>query len=346
MMKNLPYVKYQKNYLKEYSEDTLTRCILWNKEKSDLGQGFYDSISEIQDTLNLIIQELNLKVDRNIPYMTVNCLKYVTDGTRIFVRDKVEFNDENILLTVDGMMDHFTNITHNVDCFQAAGRALIEKTSDYNDTKHFEATILFDEMIRELTIIDILLDIAYFNSYSFLRNMSISEKRAFSKQKSEFFKREGLPTVFDEPCSDDLDYYSLAFSCHKPNISNMKHYEYEIDIDRYILIWDKFMKKYYYDKKHQEISVQEQIMRRQNNHMPYDYYLKFDSLQPGVYYILRTEKHDVPQPYIKYVMSLFGIKKKSDMSVGYLRIIKAKDFGKYVELYKNAGVSAFKIVVQ
>lgn len=129
-------------------------------------------------------------------------------------------------------------------------------------------------------------------------------------------------------------------------INVMKHYEYEIDIDRYILIWDKFMKKYYYDKKHQEISVQEQIMRRQNNHMPYDYYLKFDSLQPGVYYILRTEKHDVPQPYIKYVMSLFGIKKKSDMSVGYLRIIKAKDFGKYVELYKNAGVSAFKIVVQ
>jgi len=34
------------------------------------------------------------------------------------------------------------------------------------------------------------------------------------------------------------------------------------------------------------------------------------------------------------------------MSVGYLRIIRAKDFDKYVELYKNAGVSAFKIVVQ
>lgn len=43
--------------------------------------------------------------------------------------------------------------------------------------------------------------------------------------------------------------------------------------------------------------------------MPYDYYLKFDNLQPEVYFILRTEKHDVPQLYIKYVMSLFGIKK-------------------------------------
>lgn len=346
MMKNLPYVKYQENYLKEYSEDTLTRCILWNKEKSELGQKFYDSISELQDTLNLIIQELNIKVDRNIPYLTVNCLNYITDGTRIFVRDKVEFNDENILLTVDGMMDHFANITHNVDCFQAAGRALIEKTSNYNVTKHFEATILFDEKIRELTIIDILLDIAYFNSYSFLRNMSISEKRAFSKQKFDFFKNEGLPTVFDELCSDDLDYYSLAFTCHKPNITNMKHYEYEIDLDRYILIWDKFIKMYYCNKKHQEISVQEQIMRRKNNHMPYDYYLKFNDLQPGVYYILRTEEKNIPQKYLRYVMSLFGIKNKTDMSVGYLKTIESKDFDQYTELYEFAGVSAFKIVVQ
>lgn len=290
MMKYLPFVTYQENYLREYSEDTLIRCILWNQKKSGLGQAFYESVSIIQNTLNLIIQELNLKINRNIPYMIVNCLEYVTERTRIFVRDKEEFDDENILLGVDGMMDNFTNITHSVDCFQAAGRMLIEKTNVSHSTKHFDVTILFDKMIRELTIIDILLDIAYFNSYSFLRDMSLSEKRAFSKQKAEFFKSEGLPTVFNEPCSDDLDYYSLAFSCHKPNISDMEHYEYEIDIDKYISIWDKFIEKYYHNKKHQEISVQEQIMRRRNNHIPEDYYLKFMDLQPGIYYILRTEE--------------------------------------------------------
>lgn len=346
IMNNLPYVKYQKIYLKEYSDDTLTRCILWNKEKSDLGQEFYDSISKIQNTLNLTIQNLNLKVDRNIPYMTVNCFNYITNGTRIVVRDKVEFNDENILLTVDSMMDHFTNISHNVDCFQAAGKALIERTSDYNNTKHFDVTILFDKMIRELTIIDILLDIAYFNSYSFLRDMSLSEKRAFSRQKSEFFKSEGLPTVFDETRSDDLDYYSIAFSCHKPNISDMEHYEYEIDIDKYISIWDRFIKKYYGDKTHKEISVQKQIMHRRNNHLPNNYYLEFNDLQPGVYYILRTEEKNIPPKYLRRVMSLFGIKKTSDMSVGYLKRIESKDFDQYTELYDFAGVSVFKIVVQ
>lgn len=346
IMKDLSFVKYQKDYLKEYSEDTLTRCILWNKEKSELGQEFYESIFEIQKNLNILIQELNIKINRNIPYMIVNCLEYVTERTRIFVRDKEEFDNENILLGVDGMMDNFTNITHNVDCFQAAGRTLIEKANIFHNTKHFDVTIMFDKMIRELTIIDILLDIAYFNSYSFLRDMSLSEKRAFSKQKSEFFKNESLPTVFDEPCSDDLDYYSFAFSCHMPNIHEQKHYEYEINIEKYISIWDKFIKKYYPDKKHQEISVQEQIMRRKNNHIPNDYYLKFNDLQPGVYYILRTDEKNIPTKYLKYVMSLFGIKKKTNMSVGYLTIIESKDFDQYTELYEYAGVSAFKIVVQ
>ena len=346
-MKKLPFIKYQENYLKEYSEDILIRCILWNKKKSGLGQAFYESVSTIQNTLNLIIQELNLKTNRNIPYMIVNCLEYVTERTRIFVRDKEEFDDENILLGVDGMMDNFTNITHSVDCFQAAGRMLIEKTNvSHHNTKHFNVTILFDKMIRELTIIDILLDIAYFNSYSFLRDMSLNEKRAFSRQKSEFFKSEGLPTVFDEPCSDDLDYYSIAFSCHKPNISDMEHYEYEIDIDKYISIWDRFIEKYYSDKTHQEISVQEQIMRRRNNQMPNDYYLEFNDLKPGVYYILRTEEKNIPPKYLRKVMSLFGIKKPSDMSVGYLKRIESKDFDQYTELYDFAGVSVFKIVVQ
>jgi hypothetical protein len=45
-------------------------------------------------------------------------------------------------------------------------------------------------------------------------------------------------------------------------------------------------------------------------------------------------------------MSLFGIKKTSDMSVGYLKRIESKDFDQYTELYDFAGVSVFKIVVQ
>lgn len=175
-MRKLPFVTYQENFLGKYSDDTIKRCILWN-QKNGLGQQFYDSISLLKKALNLIIQEVNLKVERNVPYMIVDCLEYVTERTRISVRENSEFDDENIMLGVDGQLDNFANITHIIDCFQAAGRAMI-KRANYNN---IDVTIYFDNYIRDLTIIDILLDIAFFNSYSFLREMSVAEKREFSK---------------------------------------------------------------------------------------------------------------------------------------------------------------------
>lgn len=338
-MKQIPFVTYQDNFLSEFSDDTIKRCILWDRKKHGLGSQFYNSLSEIQKTLNLIIQELNLRIDRNIPYMEVGCLEYVNERTRIFVRENSEFNDENIVLGVDDQLDNFANITHIIDCFQAAGRAIIEKSN----VKNVSVTIYFDNYIRDLTIIDILLDIAFFNSYSFLRDLSVSEKREFSRLKFEFYLSENMKTVFEETREKDLGYYSFAFSCHEPNILDANNYEYEIDIDKYIEIWEKFINKYYKNKVHKEISVEEQIKRRRNKHIPEDYYRNFDKEKQGVYYILRTEEKNIPTKYVKQVLSLFG---KNDMTVAHLIYIKSEDFDKYVELYKYAGISVFKVVVQ
>lgn len=176
-----------------------------------------------------------------------------------------------------------------------------------------------------------------------MRELSISEKREFSKRKFEFYLSENMSTVFEETRHNDLGYYSFAFSCHVPNILDLNNYEYEIDLDKYIDIWTRFIDKYYKGKTHKEISIEEQIKRRKNEHMPDDYYHKFDSEENGVYYILRTEDKNISTKYEKQVLSLFG---KKDMTVAHLTYIESKDFDKYVELYKSAGISVFKIVVQ
>lgn len=243
-MKLVSSITYQDNYLNKFSEDTIKRCILWDQKKCGLGQHFFESISTIQKMLNLVIQELNLKTNRNIPYMMIDCLEYVTERTRICVREKSEFDNENIILGVDSQLDNFANISHIIDCFQAAGRAIIKKTNLNN----IDVTIYFDNYIRDLTIIDILLDIAFFNSYSFLRELSIEEKREFSKHKFEFFLSENMQTVFEETRDKDLGYYSFAFSCHKTDILDVNNYEYEIDIAKYIKIWERFINKYYKEK--------------------------------------------------------------------------------------------------
>lgn len=337
-MKKYPFLTYQDNFLKEFSDDILKRCILWDRTKCGLGQQFYDSLSEVQKTLNLIIQELNLKIERNIPYIVIDCLEYVNERTRISVRDQSEFNEQNIMLGVDNQLDNFANITHIIDCFQAAGRALIKRTN----LKHIDTTIYFDKYIRDLTIIDILLDIAFFNSFSFLRELSVSEKKEFSKLKFEFYLNEKMETVFEETKDKDLGYYSFAFSCHKTDALSEDDYKYEIDIEKYISIWDKFINRYYAEKEHKEISVEEQIKRRKNNHMPDNYYHEFDNVTRGIYYILRTEDKNISPKYIKQVLSLFG---KNDMTVAHLTYIKSEDFNKYVDVYQHAGISVFKIVV-
>ena len=292
----------------------------------------------------MIIQELNLRVNRNIPFIRLDCVEYVTEHTRIIIRDSEEFDDENILLSIDDKMSNFTNITHNIDCFQAAGRAILEKTSII--VKNIDMTILFDYMIRNLTIIDILLDIAFFNSYSFLKNLKLSDKKLFSKRKYDFFRSQGLPTVFEETTANDLDYYSFAFSCHKPNISDDKHYEYEICINKYIEIWDRFLDMYYPGQTHREDSVQDQILNRRNKHISDTFYKKFNNRKPGVYYIIRKEKKSTPDKYKPIICSLFGFKDSEKRSVGRPRIIEAKDFDNYSDLFLYANVSAFKIVIQ
>lgn len=335
-MEKLTSVTYQRNYLGEYSDDYITRCILWDRKKCGLGQAFFESISTIKEKLNLIIQELNLRINRNIPYMVINCLEYVNEHTRIFVHDESTFDDNDIIVGINGQLDHFANITHIIDCFQAAGRAKMKNI----DLKNIDLKIYFDSYIRDLTIIDILLDICFFNSYSFLREMSVSEKKDFSRKKFEFYSSENLQTVFADTTDKNLGYYSFAFSCHRSDIDSLEKYEYEIDLDKYIKIWDKFIKTNYPDMVHKEISVEDQIKKRKNKHMPDDYYHKFDG-KKGVYYILRTEVKNISNKYKDQVLTLFGI---NEVSVGKLRIIEEKDFYKYVNLYEDASISVFKIV--
>ena len=50
----------------------------------------------------------------------------------------------------------------------------------------FNVEVILNSKYTRMIIIDIFLDIAFFNSYSFLKNASLKEKQEFSKKKYEF----------------------------------------------------------------------------------------------------------------------------------------------------------------
>ena len=89
---------------------------------------------------------------------------------------------------------------------------------------------------------DIFLDSAMFNSYSFLKEMNDDEKHKFGQKKLEFYRNRGLSCFyrFDTEDEDKLFYYSLAFSCRKNTT--------EFDYEKYINLWNDFIKEYYPDK--------------------------------------------------------------------------------------------------
>ena len=196
--------------------------------------------------------------------------------------------------------------------------------------------------MKEIAISDIFLDVAMFNSYSFLRQMLLPDKKNFSKLKAEYYQQKGLESIFINEDEEDLDYYSFAFSCH---------YEDEnenicFDFDKYIEIWDDFINEYFSENIHQEPPVSKQIAMRVDNHIPNDYYKNFEKLNPGVYFILRVNK----EPSSENRATVDNIIGKNNSTIGDLRIVglsEALNYFKYSkELFRELNIAAFKIVVQ
>lgn len=197
-----------------------------------------------------------------------------------------------------------------------------------------DAEIIIDYHLLDAVITDIVLDIIMFNSYSFLKAMTIKEKREFSQQKYRFFVENKLTCIYDYKNEKPL-YYSLAFSARTDSSS--------FDLKYYISLWDKFIETYYRDKKHIEKSVKEQLSQHvDKGELPKRVYKKFDDYSEGAYLLLRTNK-DRTEKIHPQLYKLFSIKK---FRKGKLKIVSIAEFEKYKPLLKNLDVSVFKVVVQ
>lgn len=328
----------QYNVLVEYSADVETRMV-FSPEEGGFDNGFPYLLSKATAKLNHAIAQLNLLVDRNIPYISISHLPCVNELTRLVIRRLTEVDWNALLFQIDPSATSLANVSHILDLFQCGGRLYMDKSD-----QGMNAQITFDDNLIELVIIDIFLDVAMFNSYSFLRTLPLSERKQFSKDKYNYFMERGLNCLFTDESNGTLDYYSFAFSCHsnRDEIISAPNYEYELNLEQYIGIWDAFLAEYYPKHVHMNLSITEQLTLRINNHLPLDLAKKFHGKQSGIYFLLRTERMNIPKKYESQVCSLFGIPK---CTVGHLHIIPAKDFTKYQELYLNAGISAYKVIV-
>lgn len=315
--------------LRNFTTKVRTRYILLDRKKCPI-KNIDKRIKNINDDTNLIIQDLNLMIhERQLPYISleIQSKNSFSKRTRAFIHDdQISADYEKDLRTKIVREDE---LSHILEILVAYGfkKIVISKLG-------CDAEIVVDYHFLDAVITDIVLDIIMFNSYSFLKSMTIKEKREFSQQKYKFFIDNKLPCFYDYKKEKPL-YYSLAFSARKDSST--------IDYEYYISLWDKFINNYYSNEKHIEKSVKEQLSQHvDKGELPKRVHKKFDNYSSGAYLLLRTNK-DRTERIHPQLYNLFGIKK---FRKGKLKIVSIADFEKYKPLLKNLDVSAFKIVVQ
>ena len=324
--KNRIRPEYLKNFVKIDSNER--RIIITSKTDSELQWIDPPMMKGLNQKLNSSLQSINLRTpDRQIPYMTL-CLMpgdKVCRDSRIIIRnyETSPVFEKDVKL----QMESSACLTHLVDILIAPGyRAIC--SSDITGTG-----LAVDPADAEVAIIDIALDIAMFNSYSFLRDMNITQKQEASKLKYEFYKACGnLP--FYECNETDLSYFSLAFLSRRSAD--------DFDVDGYINTWNDFTAYYYSNQAHVEMSLREQIKLHVDfDELPKRVHCRFTDKPKGGYLLLRTNT-DRTEGLHPQIFTLFGIK---HYRKGHIKVIPLSEHDKYKHLFETLDVSAFKVII-
>lgn len=322
--KNIHRPEYFKNYTKKIKH----REILVESSKALRGD-IQETVKRINSNVNQIIQELNLKIyDRQVPYITLD-VKYrpeIGQKSRIVLieRDTEEAFEKNIERATSAIghdISHFIQILA-----PAAYKEIIISPLGC------DAEIIIPGDYIECAITDVLLDIVMFNSYSFLKNMTISKKHDFCQEKLDFFNETGWPCFYEYKGGKPM-YYSFAFTARTDKDT--------FDVERYIDLWNTFINARYADCVHEEKTIAQQLKQHVDYHeLPKNLSARFSKRPAGAYLILRTTK-DVTDDLHPSICSVFGISKYSK---GYIRIIPMGQFKEFEFLCVNLDVSIFKIV--
>lgn len=330
-------------YMMNFTKKKKHRYILTEKG-SDLDTYFQDNITKINDSINVAIQELSIKiVDRQLPFIIIEKIpinlesfdeKYSDDDKSRRIRGLIRDvkTEKGLVKRIENLLsktDH--NISHAIELF--AHTSYNELTFSNN---HFDAKVLLDETGLKNIFTDIFLDASMFNSYSFLKKMSKKEKREFGIKKLQFYKDHNLPCfyIFDNEDEDKVLYYSLAFSCRK----SMDEFNY----DEYIKLWNEFISEYYPDKRHIEKSVIEQLDQYIDPEQLDKEYIKNKIMKKdeGAYLVLRINRNRTTKMRDRIIVYFGG----DSYHEGKIKIVPISEYYKIKDMLVNLDVAAFKVV--
>lgn len=306
-----------------FTKNILKRCIY--VENCNIAE-FSAKTREIAEVTNKIIQDISLIAKgRQLPFLSLNVRgsNELPDSTRVFLKGlEVGYLEVDKDVRQEGQ-------SHLIEFQLSAEYKQITFSNVSCDAK-----LVLDEKFLYTASVDLFLDCSMFNSYSFLRNMTLEEKKRFSKEKTLFFKEKKLPCYYAYDEDDELMYYSLAFSAHKENG--------DFDVDTYLLLWKEFLDMYYKDFVHEEESIEDQLSKHlyAGQLDMSDILMEFSNRPCGDYLLLLTNRRAKGKNATQ-INAIFG---DGASHLKAWKVVPIVDYNLYKNLVQQRYIAVFKVV--
>lgn len=314
----------RKATLSNFTREIIFRTIIVDRESHNRLSA---SLPLIMDKVNKTIQDVSLYIqDRRIPFISGKLTTY--DNPQIHTSRIVLLPTEQNLKKAFTPTDRRNN-SHLVE-FQLS--TIYHQITFSNSS--CDAKLVLDEEFLIPATTDLFLDLAMFNSYSFLRDMSIEEKKDFSRQKFEYFKQKNLHCYYTYDDSDTLMYYSLAFSARKTTK--------KIDIPLYVSLWEDFLQTYYPGRLHQELPLELQLKQHVDfGQLSCEKILdKLNQLPEGSYLLIRLNKSPRTKKQALELNAIFG---GNTLTSKNWKIIPTNQYLQIQKYVQTLHISVFKI---
>lgn len=333
----MPGVKKIRNtirpaFMRNFTNNVMERYILI--EIDDMNDNEKDLfVSKINERLWYNIQKVNEISEYNLPYVLVRRVENydTSDKLRIIIKPTDYNYNENVEpLLISG------NESHIILMKQLSPQRIIQLGNMQGSGK---AEILADETSKIAAAIDVFLDIAMFNSISYLKKMNDAERNKFNELKYNFYMKNNLNSYLYIDPKNPPSYMSFAFSQHNKI--------YDIDYYGYIICWKKFLNEYFPGETNENLSPTEQLKMHQDYGNIDDIYKSetyWKTKLKGAYFLIRTNKRLKDTGREERLAVYFN---SPTYHVGLTKLITLQEYHMpYIKReFEELNVSAFKIVV-
>ena len=273
-----------------------------------------------------------------MPFVKVNLVERES-GSQFLRVIVTEMNSNKSFEDIIGDRVNIDELSHLI-IFKTLSPERIVMVSD--EFAKGNAKMLIDEKDQIAAAVDIFLDIAMFNSLSFLKNLPNESKKKFSKEKYDFFKSNGDSCYYRYIDSDGVPpaYYSFAFSARTDDKN--------IDFGKYLYLWDFFIKSKYKKEKNRVPPPYEQLKQHiDTGNIPKKYLEEkpfWNKIKNGDYLFLKINIEVKTNAEKNQILYYLGFKRYSK------KIIKLVPLNEYhnpllKKWLRQLNISAFKIVV-